>query len=123
MVCPISEINNLKMKKITKILFVLAVVSLSAFTKAKAQVDIGVNLQLHRPAQYEDNERFHPNRPSPRHVWVAEEWDLAGGQTYKYKPGYWALPPRTRRSLGVAGHWIRREHHAGYIWNPGHWSR
>src|ERR1700691_3851067 len=109
------------MKKITKILFLVAVVSLSAFTKAKAQVDIGVNLQLNRPAQYENNERFHPNRPSPRHVWVAEEWVWQGGR-YNYKPGYWALPTNAG-SLGIKGHWQKRTAGPGWKWAPGHWSR
>lgn len=108
------------MKKITKITFVLAVVSLSAFTKAKAQVDIGVNLQLNRPAAYERNEREHPNRPSARHVWVAEEWNWEGGR-YAYKPGYWALPPRNGAHW-VRGRWVKRTHHAGYRWYPGQWA-
>src|ERR1700733_14985599 len=107
------------MKKITKILFLVAIVSLSAFTKAKAQVEIGVNLQLHRPAQYENNERLRPNRPSPRHVWVNEEWVAQGG-TYVYKPGYWALPP-SNGAFWVAGHWAKREYKPGYKWMPGHW--
>jgi hypothetical protein len=107
------------MKKITKILFVFAVVTLAAFTKANAQVDIGVNLRLNRPAAYENNERVHPNRPSARHVWVAEEWVWEGGR-YTYKPGYWALPPRDR-AVWIKGQWVKREYRAGYKWTPGHW--
>ena len=30
-----------------------------------------------------------PSRPTPRHVWVSEEWVPSGG-TYVYKEGYWA---------------------------------
>ena len=108
------------MKKITKILLVAGVASLTAFTTAKAQVDIGVNLRMHRPANYEHNERFHPNRPSPRHRWVAEEWVWRGG-TYVYTPGYWALPPRPN-AYWVPGHWTRRTYHPGYRWVPGHWQ-
>ena len=119
MISPISKSTIFKMKKITKILILVAVVSLSAFTKAKAQVDIGVNLQLNRPAQYEHNERFHPNRPSPRHVWVAEEWVWGGGR-YVYKPGYWALPPR-EGGAWVPGHWVKREYRPGFRWVAGHW--
>jgi len=108
------------MKKITRICVVLGVVSLSAFTKAKAQ-EIGINVQLGRPAAYERNERFHPNRPSGRHVWVAEEWTWRGGR-YVYVPGRWALPPR-EGGVWVAGHWAPRQHRPGYIWLPGHWRR
>lgn len=105
------------MKKITKLFILAAVISLSALTKANAQ-EIGVSIRLNRPARYEHNERFHPNRPSPGHVWVAEEWTWQNGG-YVYRPGYWALPPRPR-AVWVAGHWGR--HHRHYIWIGGHWS-
>ena len=109
------------MKKVTRILTLLAVVSLSAFTKAKAQVDIGVNLQLNRPAEYERNERVHPPRPSANHIWVAEEWTTVGGK-YVYAPGHWVLPPR-RGAYWIKGYWQhRRRGGRGYFWVPGHWS-
>jgi WXXGXW repeat (2 copies) len=43
--------------------------------------------------------------PSPRHVWIDEEWEPRGGQ-YVYVGGHWASPP-----------------HRGWIWVPGHWNR
>jgi len=106
------------MKKLSKILMLSGIISLSAMAGAKAQ-SIGVHVQLSRPAAYERNEREHPNRPSPRHVWVAEEWSWRGGK-YVYVPGRWSLPPREGQ-VWVAGHWAPREHRPGYFWLPGHW--
>jgi YXWGXW repeat-containing protein len=103
------------MKKISRILVLIAVVSLFAVTKSKAQLSI--NLQLRRPAQYEDNERNHPNQPSANHVWIAEEWVPNNHGSYDYKPGFWALPPRV---IWIAGHWTQVQR--GYIWIPGHWK-
>jgi len=107
------------MKKISRTFIVLAVLSLSAFTKAKAQ-EIGISLEIgHRPPAYEANERHHPPRPSARHIWVAEEWKWQEGK-YAYVPGYWALPPRDG-AVWVAGRWYKRPYHPGYKWIPGHW--
>lgn len=104
------------MKKITRILVLTAVVAFITATKGKAQ--ISVNLQLSRPPQYEQNERVHPNRPSPNHVWVAEEWVPNGNGGYNYKPGYWQLPPQL---VWVPGYW-RQLPQGGYAWDPGHWD-
>jgi hypothetical protein len=103
------------MKKIAKILVLGAAVSLFAVTKSNAQ--ISVNVQLKRPAQYEDNERNHPHRPSPNHVWVAEEWVGNGRGGYVYRPGFWTLPPAIHR---VAGYWNKTDR--GWVWVPGHWD-
>jgi len=104
------------MKKILKIFVLVAVVSLFAVTKSKAQISLSV--QLTRPPQYENNERMHPNRPSPNHVWVAEEWVSNGNGGYNYKPGYWELPPRI---YWLAGHWYTPPGGSGYVWSPGQW--
>jgi len=81
------------MKKIIRILMLLSIVSLFAVTNTKAQeIVVGV-----RPV--------HPRlirrtfRPSPRHVWVSEEWTPVGG-TYVYHAGYWALPATSRDNMG-----------------------
>jgi len=118
-ICP-EFINQLisAMKKFTKIFIVLAIFSMGAFTKAKAQ-EIGVDVQLNRPHEYERNEIERPNRPSPRHVWVSEDWRWEGGR-YNYHPGYWALPPRGHAHW-VPGRWVKREHRPGYRWFPGRW--
>jgi hypothetical protein len=113
-----NQINDLKMKKITKILMLLAVVSISAFTRAKAQ-DIVVSMQLKRPPEYERNERERPGRPDRRYVWVSEGWDSRGGH-YSYKPGVWALPPHPG-AYWVPGHWAKYQYRPGYKWFPGYW--
>jgi len=103
------------MKKILRIFVLMAVVSLFAVTKSKAQISI--SLQLARPAQYEQNERVHPPRPTPNHIWVAEEWAPNGRGSYDYVPGHWNLPPKIGWG---AGRWVQQG--GGYVWVPGHWN-
>ena len=55
--------------------------------------------------------------PSPRHVWIDEEWEPRGG-TYVFVGGRWAEPPRMGM-LWVPGHWDRRPR--GEVWVRGHW--
>lgn len=55
--------------------------------------------------------------PSPRHVWVDEEWRPVHGH-YEYVGGYWAAPPRYGM-VWVPGHW--RDTRRGAYWIPGHW--
>ena len=100
------------MKKIIRILMLLSVVSLFAINSSRAQ-EIVVRARLGRPGPV----MARPMRPSPRHVWVAEEWTPGGG-TYAYHAGYWALPPRPG-AIWVAGHW--RHRHRGYVWVGGFW--
>ncbi|UAY52607.1 hypothetical protein [Ferruginibacter albus] len=54
--------------------------------------------------------------PSPRHVWVDEDWAWRGGN-YVYTGGYWAEPKPGL--VWVAGHWKHRRH--GWYWVPGRW--
>jgi len=61
-----------------------------------------------------------PAAPSPRHVWIDEEWAPRGG-TYVYTGGHWALPPHPGY-IWVGGHW-RRHGGDGEYWVPGHWRR
>lgn len=58
--------------------------------------------------------------PSPRHVWVDEEWEERNGQ-YVYVGGHWAAPPHPGYAW-VPGHW-RRYGRRGERWVPGHWRR
>jgi len=58
-----------------------------------------------------------PAAPSPRHVWVDEEWRPAHGH-YEYAGGYWAAPPRAG-VVWVPGHW--RDTRRGSVWIAGHW--
>ncbi len=99
------------MKKITRILFLFGAVSLFAVSNSKAQ-EIVVRARLHRPVIAE-----RPPAPSPRHVWIDEEWAPSGG-TYVFKGGYWAEPPR-RHARWVPGHW--NHFPRGWVWRPGHW--
>ena len=100
------------MKKIVKLMVVAGAITLLGVTESKAQ--IVVRARMHAPVVVVAR----PARPSPRHVWVAEEWTPSGG-TYAYKGGYWAEPPRPR-ARWVPGHWRRAPR--GYVWRPGHWK-
>jgi len=55
--------------------------------------------------------------PSPRHVWVDEDWRVRHGR-YEYAGGYWAAPPRPA-AVWIPGHW--RETPRGSVWVGGHW--
>ncbi|WP_428328791.1 hypothetical protein [Mucilaginibacter sp.] len=100
------------MKKYTRFLMLFTVMSLFAVASSHAQ--IVVRARLVRPGTVVV---ARPMRPSPRHVWVAEEWTPGGG-TYAYRAGYWAVPPRPH-AIWIAGRW--RHTHRGYIWIPGRW--
>jgi len=101
------------MKNLKRILFLFIVVS--AFTIAKSQAQVVVTVRPERPKEYVV---ARPAAPSPRHVWVAEEWTPQGGR-YVYRAGYWAVPPHGHAAW-IPGHW--REHRGGYVWVPGHWD-
>ncbi|WP_020595681.1 YXWGXW repeat-containing protein [Spirosoma panaciterrae] len=58
-----------------------------------------------------------PPAPSPRHVWVRNNW-APYGQSYRWQGGYWVAPPRPR-AIWVPGHWAL--HRRGYVWMPGYW--
>jgi len=100
------------MKKITRVLMLLAITSLFAVANSSAQ--IVVRIRPHRPGPAVIV-RTRP--PSPRHVWVGEEW-TPNGRAYAYHPGYWALPPHDG-GVWIAGHWANRP--GGSIWIAGHW--
>ena len=58
-------------------------------------------------------------QPSPRHVWIDEEWEPRGG-SYVFVGGHWAEPPHPGW-MWVGGHWARRGR--GEVWVAGHWRR
>jgi len=99
------------MKKITRLLFLAVALSVLAVSNGKAQ-DIVVRARMHAPVV-----AVRPVAPSPRHVWIGEEW-VPSGRTYVYKGGYWALPPRPH-ARWIPGRWRRTP--AGWTWRPGHW--
>jgi WXXGXW repeat (2 copies) len=55
--------------------------------------------------------------PSPRHVWVEEDWRWQNNN-YISSGGYWSAPPRGR-AVWVKGHW--KQSRRGWVWKPGHW--
>lgn len=57
-------------------------------------------------------------RPSPKHVWIEEEW-REDGHGYKYAGGHWEVPPRDGQRW-IPGHW--KHEHRGDFWIRGHWS-
>lgn len=57
--------------------------------------------------------------PSPRHVWIEEEWESRGGR-YVFTGGHWAVPPHAGW-MWIPGHW--KQHPRGWFWTPGHWAR
>ncbi|MBS1587410.1 MAG: YXWGXW repeat-containing protein [Bacteroidetes bacterium] len=93
---------------------VLLMLMLLGFTATQLSAQIVVHV---RPPRPHVNVTVRPARPSPRHVWVREDWEPNGNE-YRWHGGYWAEPPRPR-ARWVEGHW--RHSRAGYIWIPGHW--
>jgi hypothetical protein len=97
------------MKSIKKILLILAILVAGGIYRSDAQVYVRV-----RP------ERPHYERvvaPSPRHVWIDEEWEPRGG-TYTFVGGHWAEPPHPGARWN-AGRW--KHGHHGYVWVSGRW--
>ncbi len=96
------------MKKLLKF-FVVAFIMSCIYVPAHAQLIIKV-----RP------ERPHYVRvaaPSPRHVWVDEEWEWRDGR-YEWAGGRW-VEPEHPGAVWVPGHWRQRP--GGWIWIRGHW--
>ncbi len=96
--------------KYRKLLLLLAMVLITAVNEGNAQIFVRV-----RP------ERPHYERvvaPSPRHVWIDEEWEIRGGK-YVFVGGRWVEPPHARM-IWVPGHWRNRPR--GLVWVPGHWK-
>ncbi|MDB5124403.1 MAG: hypothetical protein JWP94_2532 [Mucilaginibacter sp.] len=101
------------MKKIISILMLALIVFVFAVENSRAQQLI-VRVPARRPGIVVFRR---PHRPSPRHVWVQEEW-TPEGTAYVYHQGYWAVPPHPG-TVWLAGHWGREGR--GYFWIPGHW--
>jgi WXXGXW repeat (2 copies) len=99
------------MKSTKRILLIFALMVTCGVYSSDAQVYVRV-----RPA------RPHYERvvaPSPRHVWIDEEWEPRSG-SYVFVGGRWAEPPHPHFRW-VPGHWKATRH--GDIWVPGHWRR
>jgi hypothetical protein len=100
------------MKTVWKGLMVTAAL---AATISVSDAQIVVRARLGRPVNRVVVRR--PPPPSPRHVWVEEDW-RPNGRTYAWRGGYWAAPPRPR-AVWVPGHWDHRRN--GYVWIGGYW--
>ncbi len=98
------------MNSIVKCALALALLSLPA-TEVGAQLIVRV-----RPAR-PTVVVARPIAPSPRHVWVEEDW-VRHGHGYRWHGGYWAAPPRAR-AVWIPGHWETRPR--GEVWMPGYW--
>jgi len=90
----------------------VAIASLFAVANSNAQIVVRI-----RPERPREAVVVRPPAPSPRHVWVDEEW-APNGKTYAYRPGHWVEPPR-RGGVWVAGRWTDRR--GGSVWVAGHW--
>jgi len=101
------------MKKITRILMLSAIALV--FSVASSSAQLVVKIRPNRPGPVVV---VRGRQPSPRHVWVSEEW-TPNGNSYAYHPGYWALPPHPG-GVWIAGHWADRR--GGTVWVAGHWS-
>ncbi len=99
------------MKNTVKALTIVGMMLLAAST-TYAQVIVRV-----RPERPREVVVRRPAPPSPRHVWVKEDWVARGGR-YVWHGGYWAAPPRPGVTF-VNGHWRNTRH--GYVWVAGYW--
>lgn len=99
------------MIKGTKTLILLFVLFMAS-TASYAQFVVRV-----RPARPAKVVVRRPPPPSPRHVWVDEDW-VAQGNSYVWHGGYYVAPPRNG-AIFVKGHW--RNTRRGSIWVPGRW--
>ncbi len=99
------------MKKITRVFVLAAALTASAVLTSQAQIVVRVRPERPRVV------RERPVAPSPRHVWVDEDW-TPRGHGYVYSGGRWVLPPR-EHAVYVPGHWDRRGR--GHVWIAATW--
>ena len=98
------------MKKYLKIIIVLFVIAMNS-SSAYAQLVIRVRPAAPRVVRIA--------APSPRHVWIEEDWALRNN-AYAYTGGRWAEPP-AGYSVWVPGHW-KQTPRRGWVWKPGRWK-
>ena len=111
---PTVEKNPLSKKTMGKFMLPFAlflVLALGAALQGSAQIYVSV-----RPAA---PVIVRTAAPSPRHVWIGEEWEVRNG-AYVHVGGHWAEPPH-RGWILVPGHWTHDRR--GHVWRPGHWRR
>ena len=101
--------NNYVMRSIKRFVFILVLALTSGAYGSNAQIYVNV-----RPVV---PHFVRPVAPSPRHVWIGEEWEPRGG-AYVFVGGHWAEPPHGGM-VWVSGHWRHTPH--GDAWIAGHW--
>ena len=99
------------MRTIKRCLFILAVALSCGAFNSYAQIEVKVRPEVPR---FERGAA-----PSPRHVWIGEEWEPRGG-AYVFVGGHWSEPPHPGWAW-IPGHWKRTPH--GEMWMAGHWRR
>lgn len=78
-----------------------------------ARAQIYVNIIPSRPSTV----IVQPPPPSPRHVWVAEDWVWKNNH-YEHVGGYWAASPKNNYKF-KPGYWEKSP--KGYKWKNGKW--
>lgn len=97
------------MKTIVKILAVLLVVL--AFASCRPSY---MTVSSRPTAPYYER----PLSPGPGYIWLDGDWYWRGNQ-YRYRPGYWKVPPPHR--TWSPGYW--QKHGSGWHWRGGQWHR
>ena len=90
----------------------LALAIVMSFGIASASAQIYVNLRPERPHY------VRTVAPSPRHVWIDEDWQERDGR-YEWNGGRWAEPPHEGDRYRP-GHWGHSDH--GHSWKAGRWD-
>jgi hypothetical protein len=99
------------MKKHLIRLFFLAAIVVAGSLSASAQIYVHVRPVAPVVVRTE--------APSPRHVWIGEDWVVRDG-AYVHTGGRWEEPPHNGM-VWVAGHWTHGDR--GHYWKAGHWRR
>ena len=97
------------MKNIKRVLLILVVALSCSAYNSNAQVYVSVRPPIPHYVRVE--------APSPRHVWIDEEWEPRGG-SYVFVGGHWAEPPHPGWRWST-GHWKEGPH--GHMWVAGRW--
>src|ERR1700722_3378225 len=97
--------------KMVKLAFLVMLMIGAGSIKASAQIYVSV-----RPAWHPI---VRPVAPSPRHVWIDEDWKWRAAQ-YVAVGGHCAVPPNPGW-IWYGGHW-GHDGRRGDRWYPGHWG-
>ena len=97
------------MKSIRKMMLIMAIALSCGVYSSNAQVIVRVRPERPRIERIE--------APTPRHVWIDDDWQLRNG-AYQFVCRRWVLPPEEVERW-IPGHW--RERGDGWVWIPGHW--